>query len=262
VPKLYLAGFVPGLVLGLSFSIAIAAIVMVKPSLGGLAPVATWASRLRSLTGLLPPFVVFTIIIGSIYAGIATPTESASLGVVVALGLAALHRRLTVRMIMQALDGTMRTTGMIMLIVIAAWFLNFVLSALGLVSIFNQTIVGMGLGPFGLLAALIVFYLILGCFMDPLAMMIVTVPVTTPLVVAAGFDPVWFGILIVLLCETALVTPPIGMNLFVVQGVRRRGTIDDVMIGVLPFVACLLVIIGLIVVFPKIVLWLPELLGR
>jgi len=261
VPQLYLAGFVPGLVLGLLFSGTIVVLCLLKPSWSGVAPTVTWRSRLQSLTGLLPPFFIFVIVIGSIYAGVATPTESASLGVIAALALAAIHRRLTPKMLLQAIDGTMRTTGMIMLIVIAAWFLNFVLAALGLVDALNQAIAGLGVDPLGLLAALVVFYLVLGCFMDPLAMMIVTVPVTTPLVVAAGFDPVWFGIIIVLLCETALITPPIGMNLFVVQGVRRRGSIDDVMVGVTPFVISLLVMIVLVIAFPDIALWLPRLLG-
>src|SRR5690606_23754812 len=136
------------------------------------------------------------------------------------------------------------------------------LSALGFVSALNSTLLGLGLGKYELLVALIAFYVVLGCFMDPLAMMIVTVPITAPMAVRAGFDPIWFGILIVLLCETALVTPPIGMNLFVVQGVRRRGTIDDVMIGVIPFIACLFVAIALIIAFPQIALWLPTVLGR
>ena len=261
VPRLYLAGFVPGAILGLLFSGTIVVLCLVRPHWGGISPEVTWNSRIRSLTGLLPPFFIFVIVIGSIYAGVATPTESASLGVVAALVLAALHRRLTLTMLLHALDGTMRTTGMIMLIVIAAWFLNFVLSALGMVAAINQAISSLGVGPFGLIAALVVFYLLLGFFMDPLAMMIVTVPVTTPLVVSAGFDSIWFGIMIVLLCETALITPPIGMNLFVVQGVRRRGSIEDVMIGVAPFVIGLLIMIVLVIAFPEIALWLPRVLG-
>src|SRR5690606_15867289 len=117
-----------------------------------------------------------------------------------------------------------------------------------------------GLGPVELMLVIVALYLVLGCFMDPLSMMMVTVPVLTPLVVSAGFDPVWFGIVIVLLCETALITPPIGMNLFVVQGVRRRGTITDVMIGVTPFIAVLVAMIGIILLFPDLTLWLPHLL--
>ena len=155
----------------------------------------------------------------------------------------------------------MRTTGMIMLIVAAAWFLNFILSAIGLVNALNDFIGNLGLGPTAMLAVVVVFYIVLGCFMEPLPMMIVTVPVITPVVVSAGYDPVWFGILIVMLCETAMITPPVGVNLFVVQGVRRRGSIQDVMLGVLPFIASLLVMILLVIAWPDIVLWLPRLAG-
>ncbi len=260
VPALYMAGFVPGLMLALAFSLVIIVLCLCRPQWGGIPVETDWSRRLRSLPDLLPPLGIFIVVIGSIYAGVATPTESAALGVVAALILAAVNRKLNGRMLLEALDGTMRTTGMIMLIVMAAWFLNFVLSAMGLVQAVNQMVVDMGLGPFGLLFAVIVIYLVLGCFMDPLPMMIVTVPVLTPLVVNAGFDPVWFGILIVLLCETALITPPIGMNLFVVQGVRRTGTIVDIMAGVTPFIVALGLMIVLIIVFPQIVLWLPELI--
>ena len=111
------------------------------------------------------------------------------------------------------------------------------------------------------LFAVIVFYLILGCFMEPLPMMIVTVPIIVPVVVQAGFDPVWFGIMVVLLCETAMITPPVGVNLYVVQGVRGRGVIGDVILGVIPFIGSLLVMIALIIAAPDIVMWLPRLLG-
>jgi C4-dicarboxylate transporter DctM subunit len=164
-------------------------------------------------------------------------------------------------MLTQAIDGTMRTTGMIMLIVAAAWFLNFVLSAIGLVGALNAFITGLGLSPGGMLAAIIVFYLVLGCFMEPLPMMIVTVPVVTPVIVRAGYDPIWFGIMIVLLCETAMVTPPVGVNLYVVQGVRGRGSISDVILGVVPFIVSLILMILLIIAAPGLVLWLPRLLG-
>jgi TRAP-type C4-dicarboxylate transport system permease large subunit len=150
---------------------------------------------------------------------------------------------------------------MIMLIVAAAFFLNFVLSAIGLVGALNSFITGLGLGPMGTLVAIIVFYLILGCFMEPLPMMIVTVPIIVPVVVQAGFDPVWFGIMVVLLCETAMITPPVGVNLYVVQGVRGRGVISDVILGVLPFIGSLLVMIVLIIAAPGIVMWLPRLIG-
>ncbi|WP_366658266.1 TRAP transporter large permease [Fodinicurvata sp. EGI_FJ10296] len=260
VPALYMAGFVPGLLLAAVFSFAIIVLCVLRPGLGGRRVETDWGGRLRSLPDLLPPLAIFVVVIGSIYAGVATPTESAALGVIAALVLAAFNGRLNGRMLLEVLDGTMRTTGMIMLIVMAAWFLNFVLSAMGLVTAVNQAVTEMGLSPFGLLLTIIAIYLVLGCFMDPLPMMIVTVPVLTPLVVNAGFDPVWFGILIVVLCETALITPPIGMNLFVVQGVRRSGSIVDIMAGVMPFMLALALMIVLLIAFPQIALWLPELI--
>lgn len=261
VPQLYLAGFVPGIVLGLIFMATILVCCLIRPQWRGRAIETSWNQRIASLGGLVPPGIIFLIVIGSIYAGFATPTESAALGVVVAIGLAAINRRLSVRMILEALDGTMRTSAMIMLIVASAFFLNFVLSAIGLVGALNSFITGLGLGPMGTLVAIIVFYLILGCFMEPLPMMIVTIPIIVPVVVQAGFDPVWFGIMVVLLCETAMITPPVGVNLYVVQGVRGRGVISDVILGVLPFIGSLLAMIVLIIAAPDIVMWLPRLIG-
>ncbi|ODT51561.1 MAG: hypothetical protein ABS59_09835 [Methylobacterium sp. SCN 67-24] len=261
VPQLYLAGFVPGIALGLIFMATILICCLIRPQWRGRAIETSWNERIASLGGLVPPAIIFLIVIGSIYAGFATPTESAALGVVVAIGLAAINRRLSAAMIFEALDGTMRTSAMIMLIVAAAFFLNFVLSAIGLVGALNSFITGLGLGPMGTLVAIIIFYLILGCFMEPLPMMIVTVPIIVPVVVQAGFDPVWFGIMVVLLCETAMITPPVGVNLYVVQGVRGRGVISDVILGVLPFIGSLLVMIVLIIAAPGIVMWLPRLIG-
>ncbi len=261
VPQLYLAGFVPGIVLGLIFMATILICCLVRPEWRGRAIETSWKERLESLGGLVPPGFIFVIVIGSIYAGFATPTESAALGVVVAIALAAINRKLSVRMILEALDGTMRTSAMIMLIVASAFFLNFVLSAIGLVAALNGFITGLGLGPMGTLVAIIIFYLILGCFMEPLPMMIVTIPIIVPVVMQAGFDPVWFGIMVVLLCETAMITPPVGVNLYVVQGVRGRGVISDVILGVLPFIGSLLLMIVLIIVAPDIVMWLPRLIG-
>lgn len=258
VPALYLAGIAPGLILAIIFSLSILIVCLVRPALGGHRVETDWNRRMKALPLLVPPLFIFGVIIGSIYTGIATPTESAALGVVAAMLLALAYGRLNVKMILEALDGTMRTTGMIMLIVMTAWFLNFVISAMGLVTAVNTGVAAMGLDPVTLLLTVIAVYLVLGTFMDPMPMMIVTVPVFTPLMVAAGYDPVWFGILIVLLCETALITPPIGMNLFVVQGVRRRGTVADLMVGVIPFILALLAMIVLIILFPQIALWLPQ----
>ena len=153
----------------------------------------------------------------------------------------------------------MRTTAMVMLIIVAAIFLNFVLGMIGLTQALAQFITSLGLDPFETLLIIIAFYLILGCFMETLSMLITTAPIITPIVVALGYDPVWFGILLMVMLETALITPPIGVNLYVVQGVRGRGSMNDVMIGIIPFVLAMFVMIGLLVAFPAIALWLPRL---
>jgi tripartite ATP-independent transporter DctM subunit len=258
IPKLYLAGIVPGLVLASLFSLTILIICLVRPELGGKRTAASWQARVRALPDLIPPLVIFLAVIGSIYAGLATATESAALGVIAALGVAAWHRRLTVRMLLQAFEGTMRTTAMIMAILIAAYFLNFVISSIGLTAQVNQLITGLGLTATELLIGVVVFYLILGCFMETLSMMVATVPIIAPIMVKAGYDPIWFGILVVILIEAAMITPPVGINLYVVQGLRKRGRIDDVIIGASPFVITMIVMLAILAYWPGIALWLPR----
>ena len=258
IPKLYLAGFIPGLVLAGLFSLTVLLICLLRPELGGRRTRTDWKARIRALPDLIPPLVIFLAVIGSIYAGLATATESAALGVIAALGVAGWHRRLSLRMLLQAFEGTMRTNAMIMAILIAAYFLNFVISSIGLTGQVNRLVTGLGLTSTELLLAVIVFYLILGCFMETLSMMVATVPIIAPIMFKAGYDPIWFGILIVILMETAMITPPVGINLYVVQGLRKRGRIDDVIIGAAPFVVAMLVMIAILSYWPGLALWLPR----
>ncbi len=262
IPQLYLAGFLPGLVLALLFMATVLVGCALKPAWGGRAIATDWRSRWRSLPDLLPPLLIFVLVIGSIYAGLATPTEAAALGVIAALALAAWRRRLTLAMLRATIEGTMRTSAMIMAILMAAYFLNFVLTSIGLTGRVDAMVTGLGLSPRETLIAVVVFYLILGMFMETLTMMVATVPIITPLIVGLGFDPVWFGVLIMLLIETAMITPPVGINLFVVQGVRGQGQLHDVMLGAAPFVITLLVMIALLILFPGLALFLPETLAR
>jgi tripartite ATP-independent transporter DctM subunit len=258
IPKLYLAGIIPGLVLASLFSLTVLIVCLLRPELGGKRTRTNWQARIRALPDLIPPLVIFLAVIGSIYAGLATATESAALGVIAALGVAAWHRRLSVRMLLHAFEGTMRTTAMIMAILIAAYFLNFVISSIGLTAQVNRLVTAMGLSSTELLFGVIVFYLVLGCFMETLSMMVATVPIIAPIMVKAGYDPIWFGVLVVILLETAMITPPVGINLYVVQGLRTRGKIDDVIIGSAPFVLTMLVMLALLSYWPELALWLPR----
>jgi tripartite ATP-independent transporter DctM subunit len=211
---------------------------------------ATWSERIASLPDLVPPLLICLVIIGSIYTGLATPTESAGLGVVAALGLAAARGGLGWRMLATCFEGTMRTTGMIMLIIIFAYMLNFVLSGVGLTGTVNAFISDLGLSPLALILVVVLFYLILGCFMETLSMMITTIPILAPIVFAAGYDSIWFGVVVMILVELAMITPPIGVNLYVVQSIRPSGNIEDVIIGVVPFIIAMLAMIGLLIAWP------------
>ncbi len=232
-----------------------------RPKWSGQKIETSWNARIRSLPDLVPPILIFIVVIGSIYAGVATPTESAALGVLAALALVASRRRLTWSMMREAVEGTMRSTAMIMAILVTAKFLNFVITGIGLTAKVNAMIMGLGWTPMETLVVVIAFYVVLGMFMETLSMMVATVPIITPVVVSLGFDPVWFGVIMILLIETAMITPPVGINLFVVQGVRGRGAIHDVMMGAAPFVSTLVIMIIVLVMFPDIALWLPS-LGR
>ncbi len=258
IPKLYLAGFIPGIVLAALFSLTVLAICLIRPSLGGTPTVTNWSQRIAALPDLLPPLIIFLAVIGSIYAGWATATESAALGVIAAVAIAAWNRRLTVRTLLAAFEGTMRTTAMIMAILLAAYFLNFVITSIGLTGQVNRFITSLGLSKVQLLIVVVIFYFILGMFMETLSMMVATVPIIAPIMIKAGYDPVWFGIMIIILMELAMITPPVGINLYVVQGLRKRGRIDDVIIGASPFVITMLVMLLLLAIWPQIALFLPQ----
>jgi len=261
VPKLYLAGFIPGFILTVLFSLTVLIACVWRPRWGGDRIKTSWEERWRTLPDLLPPLVLLMIVVGAIFFGLATATESAAVGILGALAITAWRRRLSVAMLREVCEGTARTTAMVVAILVGAFFLNVVIQTIGLTQQLSRLINAYQLTPAQVLTAVIVLYLVLGTFMEELSMMISTIPITTPLILQAGYDPVWFGILLVLLIQTAMVTPPFGINIFVIHGIRGRGTISDVERGAAPFVVALLVMIGLICAFPDIAMWLPRLVG-
>lgn len=259
IPELYLAGIIPGLVLAVLFGATVLFACIYKPEMGGTKIRYTWGDRFRTLPDLIPPALIFVVVIGSIYTGFATPTESAALGVLSSLILAGMRRRLNWQILRDSLEGAMQTTSMIMLIIVAAFFLNLVLASMGLPKAVSQFVSGLDYPPAVSLLMIIILYLFLGLFLETLTLMITTVPIVAPVVFSLGYDPVWFGILLMLLIETALITPPVGLNLYVIQGVRGSGKVDDVILGALPFVAALLIMMGILMAFPEVALFLPGL---
>jgi tripartite ATP-independent transporter DctM subunit len=257
IGKLFIAGIIPGLMLTGCFMLYIA----VSSIMSGNAmrePKVPMADKLRSLVHLVPPLVVFGIVMGSLYFGIATTTESAALGVIAALGFVLHSGKMNRELLRTCFISTARVSGMILLIITAAFILNLTISLTGVAEAMTKWVAGLGLSATGLILALIVFYLILGMFMDVLSMQVATIPITYPIAVALGVDPIWFGIFIVLMCELGLITPPVGMNLFVVHGIRPdKGGIEDAIWGALPYAIIMILFTLLILAIPQIVTWLP-----
>ena len=259
IGKLFIAGIIPGLLLTFCFMAFIAGQSFLGPGTGTQkeAPV-PMADRVRLLPNLVPPLVVFGVVMGSLYFGIATATESAALGVIVALAFVWHSGRLSLDLLRNCFQQTARVSGMILLIIATAFVLNLTISLTGVADQLTRWVTSFGLSATTMIFTLIAFYLVLGMFMDVLSMQVATIPLTYPIVTALGVDPIWFGIFIVLMCELGMITPPVGMNLFVVHGIRPdKGGIDDAIWGALPYAVIMVLFTIFLIYVPQVVLWLP-----
>jgi C4-dicarboxylate transporter, DctM subunit len=257
--RLYMAGVVPGAVMTVLFLLTILAICLWRPQVAGRREVSTpLLVKLRHSVHLAGPLVIFVVVMGSIYTGWATVTESAALGVIVSLPIAACYGKLSIHLMHECFRATMRLTGMTAVILVAALYLNFVLAMLGVPQSLAALVKALDVSPTVLLWVLALTYVILGIALETLPMLVGTVPVVFPLVVAAGIDPVFFGVFIVLMCELSLLTPPIGMTLYVIQGVRGEGNINEVFQGTYPFVAAMIAMTAILIHFPKLATYLPD----
>lgn len=215
-------------------------------------------AKLRALRDLVPTLLLILLVLGSIYAGWATPTEAAALGVTGAMVFAALERRLSFRMLHASAEATARNTALLGLIIFGAYLLNYILTTINVPQATAQLIAELPLPPWAIMLAIIALYFALGTFMEGFSMIITTVPVVFPIVVALGYDPIWFGVVVTMMVEIAQISPPDGTVMYVLQGMRPKGgPITDVFVGVLPFLLAYLLAVMLLLVFPGIALWLP-----
>jgi tripartite ATP-independent transporter DctM subunit len=261
--RLFIAGVIPGLIMAALFMVVIVVWAKLDPS---IAPSDerryTWPERLAATVDLLPSIALILGIIGSMYLGLATPTEAAAIGVVGALAVSAWYRSLTWPTTKDAFLGAVTTSSMIGLIAVAATFVSVAMGYLGIPRFVATQFTALGLSKYELILALVVLYLVLGCFLEGFSTIVLTLPVTLPLIKAAGFDPLWFGIFLTILIETAQITPPVGFNLFVIQGITGE-KITAVAFAALPFLAVLVAMALLITAFPGIVSFLPNtMIGR
>ena len=260
IGKMFMAGILPGLLLSGIYSSYIIYRGIRNPAIAPRTQESySWKERLVGLKDLAPTVILILMVLGSIYGGVATPTEAAALGVLGATVFAFLNRQMNFQILFECLVGAVKTNAMIMMIVVGAGFLSRVMGFLGIPAAITRTITELGLSPYMLMILLGAFYVILGCLLDGFSIVVMTLPIALPMVMAAGFDPIWFGIYLILMVEVSQITPPVGFNLFVIQGLTDEPIIQVAKYA-LPFFFLMLLTTAILTVFPKIALFLPNLM--
>ena len=258
IGKLFAAGVLPGILGMLLYMAAVSIRTARNPALGPAAPRVDWRGKLLATASIWKVLLLFAVVLGGMYLGWFSPTEAAAVGAAGALLLGLLSRQLDRRSILSGLQETVLTTAMIFLILIGAAIFNYFVESSGLPDALIASVEKLGLSPTLVLLVLVILFVALGCLMDSLSMMMLTIPGVFPLVTALGYDPIWFGVIMVTLAEIGMITPPVGMNLFVLQGVVPGLTMQSMIRGITPFVVADLVRVALLVAFPMIALWLPS----
>ncbi len=260
VPRLFAAGLLPGLVLTALYIAVAAGMVMLFPTWAPHGEREAWPQRLRKILGVWEFVLLFGASVGGIYAGLFSPTEAAAVGAFMAFIIGVVRGKLDIRALMQCLVDALKTTCMLFLIVICAVIFSYFVVQAQLPGALIAWIKAADMSPLGLMLTLVAVYIVLGCFLEGIGLILITVPVFLPVVVASGFDPIWFGVMVVVVVEMGLITPPVGMNLFVIQGQARDIPILAIYRGTLPFLIAPLVLIALLLFFPDLALLLPRLL--
>lgn len=262
IGKLFIAGIVPGIMLATSFSLYVIVRSIFNPQLAPPGDLRyTWIDRLKTIPQLLPVITLILLVLGSIYTGWATPTEAAAVGVLGALFFALISRSMDRKAFMEALMGSVKTSCMIMLIVAGASYLSVAVGYLGIPASLTEYIGTLGLTKYQLIIILSIMYIILGFMLDGFSMIVMSLPLALPLITAAGFDPLWFGIYLVIMIEASQITPPVGFNLFVINGLVNEN-IFRIALYALPSFIIMFLVVALITVYPEIVLALPNLMIR
>ncbi len=262
VPKLFAAGLIPGIVLAALYMVCALVTLMVKPSWAPSESAGSWRRRLHDLVSAWEVVVLFGLSIGGLYAGWFSPTQAAGIGAFSALALGLVRRGLDWNGLVQCFADSIRTTCMLFLIVMSAFIFSYFVVQTQLPGVLVGWIQASHVGPIWLIVILMLFYIVMGCFMDGGGMVLITVPIFLPLIVANGYDPVWFGVMLVVVVELGLIHPPVGMNIFVIQARVPDVPILRVYQGIIPFLVAPMILLALLVAWPQLALWLPNLLYR
>jgi len=261
IGKLFISGILPGIVAVAMYIVTVNVIGLVRPGFLPSGPRSTWQDRMRALRGVWATALLFVFVIGGLYGGMFTATEAASMGAGGAFVIGLARRRLSRRQIFQCLVESLRTTAAVFTILIGALIFGYFLTITQTPQKVTEFLTGLGLGRYGVLLLIMLMYLVLGCIMDAMAMIVLTIPIIFPVVTALGFDPIWFGVIIVMTVELGLIHPPVGMNVFVIKSVIRDVKISTIFVGVLPFVVTDILRLAILIAFPVIATYLPQRMG-
>ncbi|MCW5635191.1 MAG: TRAP transporter large permease [Rubrivivax sp.] len=260
IGRLLIAGIVPGIVLTLLYMATVYVLVLIRPELGPASGRTGWAERIVALRSIAWVAVLFLVVIGGMYAGLFSPTEAAAVGAFGAFVIALVRRRLTLANLMTSLRNTVKVTAFLFAIILGAFILNYFLAITRLPAELAGFISGLGWHPITIMVLILLLYLVLGAVMDAMAMIVITIPILLPTVKALGFDLIWFGVIVVVTIEMALISPPVGMGCFVLKGVNPRLTMASIYRGALLFMIPIVVLLALLLAFPDIALWMPRLM--
>ena len=257
IGKLFIAGIIPGGLAIVMHMITIAIIGRVRPGFLPAGSRSSWGERVGAIGDVWSPLLLFLFVIGGLYGGLFIPTEAGAVGAVGAFAIGVLRGKLPGASILQALLQATRTAAAVFTVLIGALLFGYFLTITQTPQHVTGFLTGLGVGPYGVLALILLMYLALGCLMDAMAMIILTVPIVFPVVTALGFDPIWFGVVIVMTVELGLIHPPVGMNVFVIKSVIKDVNMSTIFVGVLPFVLTDIIRLVILVAFPAIATWLP-----
>jgi len=260
VARLFAGGIIPGIILTAFFILTVTVLVTLNPKLAPKTEGSSFKEKIQATLKLLPFMIVIFLVLGTIFGGIMTPTEAASLGAFLSIVLSLIYRQMSWRALQESMLTAVNISAMIAFVLFTARMLGQVFQYIGLTEAFANFMTALPLGKYTIFALICVMYLILGCFFDAISMLVLTLPFVAPLIKNLGFDFIWFGVTYVVLAEIGLVTPPFGLNLFVLKGVVPKYEITYIFAGTIPFLIPAGILIILLTIFPELVLWLPTLL--
>jgi len=258
IGRLFIAGVIPGIILAALFMAVVSILCLRNPKLAPAGAPTSWREKLAGLTGILEMLVLFGLVIGGLFLGWFSPTQAGAAGAAGALLIGLVRRQLNWQSFLFAIKDALRITCMVMVIVTGAIIFGHFIAVAKIPLVLSEWVGGLPLPPAAIMGLIVLLYLAGGCFMDALALITLTVPIIYPVVLLLGFDPIWFGVIIVLVTEMGVITPPVGVNVYVIKGIAEDVPLETIFRGIFPFLAALIVAVAILIAFPQIATFLPS----